>query len=340
MQTVQETLVDRPPCDAPCAVLNADIAFLLCVAVWGLPDFACSDDLPSRWLDPQWQDRVNDARLKLGPHDPERALDLLRQSHRLQCRADMGRVHSTWWMRALQDESPAVRQSIARYWPNQLGAAATEEPCTKKEADERHNPDPTVAGWVLALATERLVGGEPVRYDEPPAIVALAALSSRDLYRLSHATGQFKTLLAGDPQGICLRPGTGRPAHCAGITINFSNLFGAKVEKAQAWANRDLDGLSGTDGQGRRRRLATLGLYTIARLLAGCEPYRVRWALQHVPYPVAKRIRSIMSAAPPMNQQVRRLEGLVLKTAWTRLTLENRLSVRHPDEAMRPDHAR
>lgn len=33
-------------------------------------------------------------------------------------------------------------------------------------------------------------------------IVALAALSSRELYRLSHATGQAKAVLAGDPDGI------------------------------------------------------------------------------------------------------------------------------------------
>ncbi len=90
---------------------------------------------------------------------------------------------------------------------------------------------------------------------------------------------------------------------------------------------------------GRRRRLASLGLSTIARLLAGCEPYRVRWSLQHVPYPVAKRIRSIMSVAPTVSDQVRHLEIAVLKAAWTRLTLENRLSVRYPEETMRPDHA-
>ncbi len=107
----------------------------------------------------------------------------------------------------------------------------------------------------------------------------------------------------------------------------------------EAWAQRDRQGSRGTERPGRRRRLASLGLSTIARLLAGCEPYRVRWSLQHVPYPVAKRVRSIMSVAPTMSDQVRRLESAVLKAAWTRLKLENRLSVRHPDETMRPDHA-
>ena len=39
-----------------------------------------------------------------------------------------------------------------------------------------------------------------------------------------------------------------------------------------------------------------------------------------------------MSVAPTMSDQVLGREIAVLKAAWTRLTLENRLSVRHPDK--------
>jgi len=78
------------------------------------------------------------------------------------------------------------------------GPLSSVQPRAKgREAVESHHPDPAVAGWVPSLSTERLVGGEPVRSDEPPVIVALAALSSRELYRLSHATGQAKAVLAG-----------------------------------------------------------------------------------------------------------------------------------------------
>jgi hypothetical protein len=301
MPSTRESLVDQPPADTPCAVLNADLAFLLCLDAWGLSEPASSNRSPRRWLDSRWHDRLDDARSKLGPRDAEHALDLLRLSHRYQGRADPGRIHPSWWTRALQEESPAVRRFIALHGPAHLRAATHAVPDIGPEGIESQPPDPTVAGWILSLLTERLVGGEPVWSDEPPAIVALAALSSRQLYRLCHATGQ------------------------------------AKAAPPQAWAQHDLHGPRGTEGLGKRRRLASLGLSTIARLLAECEPYRVRWALQHIPYPVAKRIRSIMSGAANVSDQVRRLESTVLQAAWTRLTLENRLSVRCPDETKRPD---
>ena len=41
--------------------------------------------------------------------------------------------------------------------------------------------------------------------------------------------------------------------------------------------------------------LARLGLATVARGLVACEPTRVRWALQHLPYKVAKQVRAAMS---------------------------------------------
>ncbi len=338
MQRTQETLVDQPASDQECAVLNADLALLLCLETWGFPDPAASLRSSWRWLDSRWQARLDDARREFGPHDPEQALDLLRRSHRFQCRADLERIHPTWWIRALQHESPAVKRFIALHGHAQVSAAARSGPGIGREADESRHPDPAVAGWVLSLSTERLVGGEPVRHDEPPAIVALAALSSRELYRLSHAAGQAKAALAGDADGIV----AGR--HLDGqrqqwFHDRFSNQFGPGAARPQSWAQRDLQRSRGTGGSCRRRRLANLGLSTIARLLAGCEPYRVRWSLQHVPYPVAKRIRSIMTVARTVSDQVQHLESAVLKAAWTRLTLEHRLAVRHPDESTRPDHA-
>ena len=124
MQRTQESLVDQPANDTPCAVLNADLVLLLCLEAWGFPDLASSHRSPWRWLDSRWHDRLDDARRKLGPHDAEHALDLLRLSHRFQCRADPAHIHSTWWIRALQDESPAVRRFIALHGPAQLSAAA------------------------------------------------------------------------------------------------------------------------------------------------------------------------------------------------------------------------
>ena len=89
--------------------------------------------------------------------------------------------------------------------------------------------------------------------------------------------------------------------------------------------------------RGRHRRfLATLGLNTLARLLAGCEPYRVRWALQHLPYPIAKRIRSLMPSTSQGDWRttILSLEAAVLEgRPWHRLDLERGMPGRIPMRA-------
>ena len=70
---------------------------------------------------------------------------------------------------------------------------------------------------------------------------------------------------------------------------------------------------------------------TLARLLADCEPFRVRWALQHWPYPIAKLVRFLMAAASNRSASRLQSESLVLKTAWDRLTLEGRLAMSWPN---------
>jgi hypothetical protein len=67
-----------------------------------------------------------------------------------------------------------------------------------------------------------------------------------------------------------------------------------------------------------------LGLLTIARLLADGEPFRVRWALQHWPYTIAKLTRSLMPTESKRSPVLIQIESLVLKTAWERLTMEGR----------------
>ena len=112
---------------SPCHVLNADLALLMCARAWGLPAPTTPMDAPEStapepssahspwaWLDPSWRDRMETARATTeGAESPVQALHLLRGSHRFQCRADPGRVHPSWFERALQDESPAVRRMLA-----------------------------------------------------------------------------------------------------------------------------------------------------------------------------------------------------------------------------------
>jgi hypothetical protein len=80
-----------------------------------------------------------------------------------------------------------------------------------------------------------------------------------------------------------------------------------------------------------RHRAARLGVQTLARLLADSEPFRLRWALQHWPYPIAKLIRSLIASPPQRSAAVSQGEYLILKTAWDRLTLEGRLMQPWPD---------
>jgi hypothetical protein len=74
-----------------------------------------------------------------------------------------------------------------------------------------------------------------------------------------------------------------------------------------------------------RHQAARIGLTTLARLLAVAEPFRLRWALQHWPYPIAKLIRSLMPPATSRPPELSQGETLILQTAWDRLNLEGRL---------------
>jgi hypothetical protein len=100
-----------------------------------------------------------------------------------------------------------------------------------------------------------------------------------------------------------------------------------------ALARQDVQSGSSRSAQvPRRHRSAWIGLATIARLLAGCEPVRLRWALQHWPYPLAKLIRALMAPEPGRTSVPAHLDLLILKTAWDRLSLEGKLAMSWPSQ--------
>ena len=201
MSEARDAITEQQVNCQSCSVLNADIAMLLCLELWGFPEPASSNRSPLSWLDSDWSGRLHDAGRQLGSQTAERALELLRRSHRFQRQADPAHVHSTWWIRAARRISG--RQTLRLATRARAGACSSECGIGSRTGSlETPERDLAVADWVLSLAGERLVGGEPVSRDEPPAIVALAALSSRELYCLVHATGQAKTVLAEDPQDL------------------------------------------------------------------------------------------------------------------------------------------
>ncbi|HZW31825.1 MAG TPA: hypothetical protein VFF52_14020, partial [Isosphaeraceae bacterium] len=93
-------------------------------------------------------------------------------------------------------------------------------------------------------------------------------------------------------------------------------------------ARRDVQ--AGSANVPSRHAAARIGLLTLARLLADCEPFRVRWALQHWPYPLAKLTRSLMPPAWPRPAHGLREEFRVLRAAWDRLGREGRLPIAWP----------
>jgi hypothetical protein len=49
--------------------------------------------------------------------DPETARDRLRREHAALARPDLSRVHPSWWVRALKEETPSVRRAVAANVP-------------------------------------------------------------------------------------------------------------------------------------------------------------------------------------------------------------------------------
>ncbi len=327
-------------------VLNADLALILCARAWGLPGQTAavepvrapavepnSTRSPWGWLELSWRDRTQAAwDTAKGQDSPVQALDLLRGSHRSQCRADLRQVHPSWCDRALQDESPAVRRLLASASHQARAQTASAVETGNLELPERaveRDPDPEVAIWVRALWTERLVGGEPVCHDEPPVIIAVKSLSNLERYRLCQAVGLAKMILAAGLESMT----AGGPAVQA-----RSAWLGGKLKsldaRAHEWARREVQKMAGA-GFSSRRQLALMGLATLARLLADCDPFRTRWTLQHLPYPIAKRIRSLMPSPERRSIGVSSLESLILKTAWERLNLEHHITLEHADSHVR-----
>jgi len=237
----------------------------------------------------------------------EAALRRLGRAHREEARADLSRVHPTWLVRAVQDESPAVRAIVAGLGPPSVQAALRAAFGAPSSPDRR--PHPEVLEWVLALWSERLVGGEPERDDDPPIIVALARLSPLEAYRLWHGVGRAKRRLAEDP---------------------------GQAPEVRAWIQRDVETVDRA-GFGPRRRTALLGLTTAARLLGDCEPFRSRWAVQHLPYPVVKRLRRFTPPAAKRSASLSRLEARILRMVWKPLAREGKLATPFPNAVDREE---
>ncbi|MGE3819080.1 MAG: hypothetical protein AB7I30_06555, partial [Isosphaeraceae bacterium] len=51
---------------------------------------------------------------------PQDDRDALAREHQAQSRHDQGRVHPSWWARALQDDPVSVRATVIAHHPGEL----------------------------------------------------------------------------------------------------------------------------------------------------------------------------------------------------------------------------
>ena len=246
------------------------------------------------------------------------ALGRLRTIHQATARVDLARVHSSWWVRALREESPAVQRLVVASLPEsmrhplQIGLMLDSADLLSERVAA-----PDAASCALSLWSERLVGGEAERADDPPAVVMLSRLSPRAGYRLCRQAGLCKLVVAG-------RGPSGRSGHDW-----LEGRLAAADDDLRIRARRDVDS-SQVSRLPPRLRAARIGLTTVARLLAAAEPFRLRWALQHWPYPIAKLIRSLMPSTPSRTHSLLQGETLILKTAWECLSAEGQLALPWP----------
>jgi hypothetical protein len=254
-----------------------------------------------------WESSVTD-------HRP--GLDSLRAERAAEAGPDLERVHPSWFVRALKDESPAVQRSVVAHAPPEL-RVGLQAGLELSDADLRTDSPPNVAAvrWASVLWHERLVGGLAERADDPPVIVALTWLRARDALRLVRAAGLAKWSAAGEDTSPPLRELDRRRYE------EFAGRLGQADPGLAKLADRDLAAL---DRSGRHP-FARLGLVTVARLLEVVEPFRVRWALQHIPYPLAKQTRARMPARRRREPSLEHWESQVLRVAWERLRGEGRL---------------
>jgi hypothetical protein len=234
-----------------------------------------------------------------------------------EVRPDLTHVHPTWLVRGLKDEAPSVQRAVVAHLPPALGRFV-QAGLGLADADLQRDGKPhhEALRWVLSLWTERLVGDQPDRQDDPAVIVALTRLGPRGCYRLARAAGQVKWALAAEPPHAAWRKGTQERL------ADLERLDQSSDSRIREWARRDVAALDRSSPQ----LLARLGLVTFARLLEPAEPYRVRWALQHIPYPIAKRLRGLMaSKSRRAPQQVDR-ETETLRVAWIRLYARGQLT--------------
>jgi hypothetical protein len=245
------------------------------------------------------------------------AREALLLEHQAQARPDLARVHVSWWVRALQEEPRSVQRAVASSLPegvaeplrNGLGLSTS-------DLAEGRPPHPGALSTVVSLWTERIVGDVAERDDDPPAIAALSRFDVPTTILLIRATGLVKWSMTSFPAPRLGRRERDRLEHFRERVPDFDRRFLLIAES-------DIAALDSDDPHPEARA----GLGTFARLLGSADPYRVRWAIQHLPYHTAKTIRTLMGTLAKRTPMLVGWESELLFLSWKRLFDEGRVSV-------------
>lgn len=285
----------------------SDRALARAMVAWGVAPSGGGEAVWSRFA-PGWRARIgaawDEASARMGPDE---AKDLLRADLAAMTRPDPGRIHSSWWARAAQEESPAVRRAVAAFGPPRMAEAVRATLAGEAGIEPSRTPDAAAVRWAVCLFAERLIGGVTRDESDPPVVTAVSAGHGAELLRLARSTALAK--LAYAEAGVVeRRAGPELPPLSSRERDRFDHFVGAwrrlgtdtRLVRVALWDADDRSDSTVGRTRSARSELSRLGLTTIGRLMAAVEPQRVRWALQHLPYPIARVLRSRMNLKNPL----------------------------------------
>lgn len=290
--------MDEPVASAKLSI--ADHALLLAAGAW-------SGDSGSEIWDSFRPDRGSALRQAWAGGMHSTPLTALREAHAAQTRPDLSRVHPSWFGRALQGEPESVRLATIAALPEAYAssfAGAQNPPAAGRPAH------PPALCAVEALWSERLVGDLESRDDDPPVVVLLAGFDVPKTTRMLQNVGLLKASVA--PAGLTSLGLSDEDSERALRLLNHLKTSDPRLEELAA---RDVTtALAVSSGTSAVLRL---GLTTVARLLPTADPYRARWALQHVPYTTARTVRSLASPPGRRFPVLTMLETSLVRAAWS-----------------------
>jgi hypothetical protein len=257
----------------------------------------------------EWRERIASSFSDVGPTmNPSEARESLLVELRSMTRPNPDRIHHTWWSRAVQEESPSVRRAVAKFAPPKV-ADAVRAAFGAEETNLTPTCKPHAAAlrWALCLFAERLVGGVEPSAADAPVVRAVSSHHGASLLRLARSTALAK--LAYAEVGVVERgAGPELPTLTPRERVRYQHFVetwsrsgtDTRLVRMALWDAEDRS--DSTLGRARsiRSELSRLGLTSLSRLMVGVEPQRARWALQHLPYPIAKVVRSRMNLKNPM----------------------------------------